>query len=124
MGHAQSIIQGIGFMKSNYIKHILLILIFSLVFNSDKKQQNFIENREIWAWASSKKVGTTNVSTYVSTKNGVITQIVLKKDEETIIIQTHEEYKWNSNHPSIPLSYISVSTLHKNGGSSIMCGWL
>ena len=111
-------------MKSNYIKHILLILIFSLVFNSDKKQQNFIENREIWAWASSKNVGATNVNTYVSTNNGVITQIVLKKDEETIIIQTHEEYKWNSNHPSIPLSYISVSTLHKNGGSSIMCGWL
>ena len=109
-------------MKSNYIKHILLILIFSLVFSSDKKQQNFIENREIWAWASSKNVGATNVNTYVSTNNGVITQIVLKKDEETIIIQTHEEYKWNSNHPSIPLSYISVSTLHKNGGSSIACG--
>ena len=107
-------------MKSNYIKHILLILIFSLVFNFDKKQQNFIENR--WLWASSKKVGSTNVSTKVNTDNGVITEIVLKKDEETIIIQTHEEYKWNSNHPSIPLSYISVSTLHKNGGSSIACG--
>ena len=106
-------------MKSNYIKHILLILIFSLVFNSDKKQQNFIENREIWAWASSKNVGATNVNTYVSTKNGVITQIVLKKDEETIVITTYEEYKWNLNHPS---SFVSILTIDKYGGYSIACG--
>ena len=106
-------------MKSNYIKHILLILIFSLVFNFDKKQQNFIENREIWAWASSKNVGATNVNTYVSTKNGVITQIVLKKDEETIVITTYEEYKWNLNQPS---SFVSILTIDKYGGYSIACG--
>ena len=101
-------------MKSNYIKHILLILIFSLVFSSDKKQQNFIENREIWAWASSKNVGATNVNTYVSTKNGVITQIVFKKDEETIVIETYETYPH--------ASYVTILTINKNGVRSIACG--
>ena len=99
-------------MKSNYIKHILLILIFSLVFNSDKKQQNWIENPRLWA--SSKKVGTTNVSTYVSTNNGVITQIVFKKDEETIVIETYETYPH--------ASYVTILTINKNGVRSIACG--
>jgi len=106
-------------MKSNYIKHILLILIFSLVFNSDKKQQNFIENP--WLWASSKKVGATNVSTKVTTDNGLTTEVVLKKDEETIVITTYEEYKWNLNHPS---SFVSILTIDKYGGYSIACGSL
>ena len=101
-------------MKSNYIKHILLILIFSLVFNSDKKQQNFIENP--WLWASSKKVGATNVSTKVTTDNGVITEIVSKKDEETIVIETYETYPH--------ASYVTILTINKNGGYSIACGSL
>jgi hypothetical protein len=101
-------------MKSNYIKHILLILIFSLVFNFDKKQQNFIENRELWAWASSKKVGATNVSTKVTTDNGVITEIVSKKDEETIVIETYETYPH--------ASYVTILTINKNGVRSIACG--
>ena len=99
-------------MKSNYIKHILLILIFSLVFNSDKKQQNFIENP--WLWASSKKVGATNVSTKVTTDNGVITEIVSKKDEETIVIETYETYPH--------ASYVTILTINKNGVRSIACG--
>jgi len=99
-------------MKSNYIKHILLILIFSLVFNFDKKQQNFIEDP--WLWASSKKVGATNVSTKVTKDNGVITEIVSKKDEETIVIETYETYPH--------ASYVTILTINKNGVRSIACG--
>ena len=87
-------------MKSNYIKHILLILIFSLVFNSDKKQQDFIVSS--WLWASSKKVGTTI--------DGEKTEVVTKKDDGTIIIHYYDN------------KYLTIYTIHKDGLESIACG--
>ena len=87
-------------MKSNYIKHILLILIFSLVFNSDKKQQNFIVSP--WLWASSKIEG--------DTIDGESTEVVTKIDDNTIKIDYYDN------------KYSTTYTIHSNGSYSIACG--
>jgi len=87
-------------MESNYIKHILLILIFSLVFNSDKKQQNYIVSP--WLWASSKKVGTTI--------DGEKTEVVTKIDNNTIKIDYYDN------------KYFTNYIIHSSGRYSTACG--